>query len=273
MWVRFPREVFENLKNFYYNIFMKMKEMILKTLEEHEALVRKIYPDATVLGTFLYGSQNYKIDTPESDIDTITILVPSFSDLIFKEPISKQLIMPAGTHEHCVVKDIRKIIEQWKKQSLNFLEILFTDYYIINPIFQEEWNEILKEREFIARMDLDKAIKAIYGQAKNTYLQNKADKKKQANALRMFFFLQDLVSWKPYKDCMTSHHELVYKVKTGECENPYKEDFIYQLNMFTDKYTGSGFLFLPDRETMNFLDTMLYEIIKKNALPELNKEV
>ena len=271
MWVRFPREVFEKLKNFYYNIFMKTKEKILKTLKEHEALVRKIYPDATILGTFLYGSQNYKIDTPESDVDTITIVVPSFSDLIFKEPISKQLIMPAGTYEHCVVKDIRKIIEQWKKQSLNFLEILFTDYYIINPTFQEDWDEFLDEKEFIARMDLDKAIKSISAQAINTYLKNKTDKKYQANALRLFFFLQDLILWKPYKECLTSHHDLVYKVKTGECESPYKGDFVYQLNMFIDKHTGSGFL--PDRETMNFLDSVLYEIIRKNALPELNGEV
>jgi len=242
---------------------MKTKEMILKTLKEHEALVKKRYPNTTILGTFLYGSQNYKIDTPESDIDTITILVPSFQDLVFGECISKELIMPIGKHEHCIAKDIREIVKQWKKQSLNFLEILFTDYYILNPTFQKEWDEILKEREFIARMDLNKAIKAIYGQAKHTYLQDKTDKKKQANALRMFFFLQDLIFWKPYKDCMTSHHELVYKVKTGECESPYKEDFIYQLNMFIDKHTGTGFL--PDRETMNFLDTMLYEIIRKNV--------
>lgn len=252
---------------------MKTKEKILKTLKEHETFVRKYYPNATILGTFLYGSQNYKIDTPESDVDTITILVPNFSDLIFKEPISKQLIMPTGTHEHCVVKDIRKVIEQWKKQSLNFLEILFTDYYIINPIFQEDWDELLEEREFIARMDLDKAIKSISAQAINTYLKNKTDKKYQANALRLFFFLQDLILWKPYKDCLTSHHDLVYKVKTGECESPYKKDFVYQLNTFIDKYTGPGFLFLPDRETMNFLDTVLYEIIRKNTLPELNEEV
>ena len=263
MWVRFPREVFENLKNFYYNIFMKTKEKILKTLKEHEALVRKIYPNVTILGTFLYGSQNYKIDTPESDIDTITILVPSFQDLVFGECISKEFIMP--THEHCVVKDIREIVKQWKKQSLNFLEILFTDYYIINSTFQKEWDEILKEKEFIARMDLNKAIKSISAQAINTYLKNKTDKKYQANALRLFFFLQDLILWKSYKDCMTSHHELVYKVKTGECENPYKEDFIHQLDTFMNKYAETRFLI--DHETMNFLDTMLYEIIKKNTLP------
>lgn len=238
-------------------------------LLEHYNKVKEKFPHTTILGVFLYGSQNYNIATEESDVDTVAILIPSFEDLVLGTPISKEIRFKNG--EHCVVKDIREIVKQWKKQSLNFLEILFTDYCIVNPIFQEEWDEILKEREFIARMDLNKAIKAIYGQAKHTYLQDKTSKKKQANALRMFFFLQDLVCWKPYKDCMTSCHELVYKVKTGECENPYKEDFIYQLDMFMDKYTEPGFL--PDRETMNFLDAMLYEIIKKNALPELNKEV
>lgn len=240
-----------------------MKEKIFKTLKEHEEHVKAYYPTATILGTFLYGSQNYQVDTPESDVDTITILIPSFEDLVFGEYVSKELVMPAGTHEHCVVKDIREIVKQWKKQSLNFLEILFTDYYILNPTFQKEWDEILKEREFIARIDLSKAIKAIYGQAKHTYLQDKTDKKKQANALRMFFFLQDLPLWKPYKECMTSHHELVYKVKTGECESPYKENFIYQLDMLMDKYTGIGFV--VDHETAGFLDDMLYEIIRKNV--------
>ena len=240
-----------------------MKEKIFKTLKEHEEYVRAYYPTTTILGTFLYGSQNYQVDTSESDVDTITILIPSFEDLVFGEYVSKELVMPAGTHEHCIVKDIREIVKQWKKQSLNFLEILFTDYYILNPTFQKEWDEILKEREFIARMDLNKAIKAIYGQAKHTYLQDKTDKKKQANALRMFFFLQDLPLWKPYKECMTSHHELVYKVKTGECDSPYKENFIYQLDMLMDKYTKIGFI--VDHETASLLDDMLYEIVRKNV--------
>lgn len=231
-------------------------------LLEHYNKAKEKFPHTTILGIFLYGSQNYNIATEESDVDTIAILIPSFEDLVLETPISKEIRFKNG--EHCVAKDIREIVKQWKKQSLNFLEILFTDYYIINPTFQEEWNEFLKEKEFIARMDLDKAIKAIYGQAKHTYLQDKTDKKKQANALRMFFFLQDLILWKPYKDCLTSHHDLVYKVKTGECENPYKEDFIYHLDMFMDKYTEPGFL--PDRETANLLDDMLCEIVRKNTL-------
>ena len=94
-----------------------MKEKIFKTLKEHEEYVRAYYPTTTILGTFLYGSQNYQVDTPESDVDTITILIPSFEDLVFGEYVSKELVMPAGTHEHCIVKDIREIVKQWKKPT------------------------------------------------------------------------------------------------------------------------------------------------------------
>ena len=231
-------------------------------LLEHYNKAKEKFPHTTILGVFLYGSQNYNIATEESDVDTIAILIPSFEDLVLETPISKEIRFKNG--EHCVVKDIREIVKQWEKQSLNYLEILFTDYYIINPTFQKEWDKFLEEREFIARMDLNKAIKSISAQARNTYLKNKTNKKYQANALRLFFFLQDLILWKPYKDCLTSHHDLVYKVKTGECESPYKEDFVDQLYTFMDKHTGIGFL--PDTETMNFLNTMLCEIVRKNTL-------
>ena len=238
---------------------------IFRTLEKHEERVKHYYPNATILGTFLYGSQNYKIDTPESDVDTITILIPSLSDLIFEPPVSKEFIMPKGTYEHCVVKDIREIVKMWKKQSINFLEILFTDYSIINPVFQKDWDKLLEEREFIARMNLNQAINSTIGQAKHTYLQDKdkTDNKKQANALRLYYFLVDLIT-KPdlsYRDCITSHHEIIRKIKMGECKSPLKVDLLTSLESFEKGYGG---IFLFNGETAGFVDSWLYDIINKN---------
>ena len=62
---------------------------------------------------------------------------------------------------------------------------------------------------------------------------------------------------------MTSHHELVYKVKTGECKSPFEKDFPYQLDKIKEKYMPLTFLF--DSETANFLDYSLYKIIEKNV--------
>ena len=36
----------------------------------------------TCIGTFLFGSQNYEIDTDESDIDTRAIVIPNFMDVV-----------------------------------------------------------------------------------------------------------------------------------------------------------------------------------------------
>ena len=34
-----------------------------------------------VFGTYLQGSQNYNLDLPTSDIDTKTIVIPTFEDI------------------------------------------------------------------------------------------------------------------------------------------------------------------------------------------------
>lgn len=40
------------------------------------------YPNYDVLGVFLYGSQNYNLDTDDSDVDSIIVLVPSIKALL-----------------------------------------------------------------------------------------------------------------------------------------------------------------------------------------------
>ena len=47
-----------------------------------------------------------------------------------KQPVSYTHIME--NNEHVDIKDIREMFDCFKKQNSNFLEILFTDYMIIN---------------------------------------------------------------------------------------------------------------------------------------------
>ena len=98
---------------------------IQQALEEHKTAVLKKYPKDKLLGVFLYGSQNYGTSTENSDVDTKAILIPSFGDLILREPVSKEIHL--ANNEHCEVKDIRELVKMFKKQNINFLEILYTD--------------------------------------------------------------------------------------------------------------------------------------------------
>jgi predicted kinase len=116
-----------------------------------------------VLGTFLQGSQNYGMQTEGSDIDTKTLLVPSLDDIVLnKKPVSTTHIM-SGTDEHNDLKDIRLFFENVKKQNINFVEILFTEYCVINPKYQALWDEIQEVRERLAYYNDFKTILALYG--------------------------------------------------------------------------------------------------------------
>lgn len=113
-----------------------------------------------IFGIFLYGSQNYNLDTPESDIDTKVIIIPSFEDLVLNKPVSKTITLPWG---ECDIKDVREMIKSYKKQNVNYLETLFTDYYYINPKYKKPFNKLIQKREEIAHYNEHKAFDCFNG--------------------------------------------------------------------------------------------------------------
>ena len=65
----------------------------------------------TVVGIFLYGSQNYNLDYEGSDIDLKAIVIPSINDIVFNnKPISTTIDIPDGL---CDIKDIRLMVQSW----------------------------------------------------------------------------------------------------------------------------------------------------------------
>lgn len=120
----------------------------------------QLRPDYEIFGIFLYGSQNYGLATANSDIDTKMIVIPSFDELISKKPVSKTIRFPWG---ECDVKDVREMIKSYKKQNVNFIETLFTDYYCINPEYRTLYNKLVEKREEIAHYDEHKALDCFNG--------------------------------------------------------------------------------------------------------------
>lgn len=72
------------------------------------------------LAKFLYGSQNYNLDTPESDKDWKYVELPSFSELFTDKKLGREL------NEHEVVWDVRQFYKQLMKANPNALELLFS---------------------------------------------------------------------------------------------------------------------------------------------------
>lgn len=138
------------------------KAHIMKRLQEHYDEALWHFPESRIVGIFLQGSQNYGLDYEGSDIDTKLIVVPSLEDIVLnKKPISTTHVR--ANDEHIDFKDVRLYMDTFKKQNLNFLEILFTPFKIVNPMYADEWNRLVEAREEIARMNEFRAVKSMKG--------------------------------------------------------------------------------------------------------------
>lgn len=116
----------------------------------------------------LQGSQNYGLDIYndeyKSDIDTKLIVLPTLDDLIEeRKPISYTYVL--DNDEHIDVKDIRIMWDCFKKQNVNFIEILFSDYYIVNPKYLEYWEQLRSIANSLTQANPSQLVKCLFGMA------------------------------------------------------------------------------------------------------------
>ena len=193
-------------------------------IEKHQQVLLEYgFKEENILGIFVYGSQNYNLDTPTSDWDTKAIVVPTFDEVLFDKPISTTIDIQRNDNkwEHCEVKDIREFIKMFEKQNINFIEILFTEYKWVNPKFQKLWKDyFINNKEEIARYDINQTIRSIVGQTKHTIKQNPTNGKKIANGYRLLRFLDKYTDGKySYSECIiipTSEKDWFLKLKQAE---------------------------------------------------------
>ena len=146
-----------------------MTEMELTArLYEHWEDALKLYPKERIVALVLQGSQNYGLDDAESDVDTKLLLVPTLDEIIFnKKPVSTTHVRE--NDEHIDAKDIRLYWQCFRKGNPNFVEVLFTDYYIVNPMYADLWEEMRDTREQVARVNPLVACKAMMGMVQEKY--------------------------------------------------------------------------------------------------------
>lgn len=189
---------------------------IMERLKQHQKAVF----DAGYewVGIFLQGSQNYNLDYENSDIDSKAIVLPSFEDFVLNnKPVSYTHVME--NNEHVDFKDIRLMIDCFYKQNVNFVEILFTKYRIINPKYEAIFQKILAVRERIGRYNNYATVNCITGMALEKQkalchpyptLIEKIEKygydaKQLHHILRMEEFLKRWIDGEPYENCLISN--------------------------------------------------------------------
>lgn len=146
---------------------MNREERIMKRVQEHYDYLQSLGYE--VVCVCLQGSQNYGLDEYSdeymSDIDTKAIVLPPLDDFIAASPpVSTVIIM--DNNEHAEVKDIRVMFEMFKKANISYIELLFTDFKIINPEWAEFIEPLFANRELISNYNRNQFLRCIAGMAK-----------------------------------------------------------------------------------------------------------
>ncbi len=213
----------------------KTKEDVMKRVQEHYDAAVEMYGER-VLGVFLQGSWNYgdALCDESSDVDTKCVVLPSFEDFCLgKKPVSTTHVLENG--EHLDAKDLRLYMDCFRKQNVNFVEVLFTEFKVVNSKYEKQWNRLVDAREQVGRYNMRRALDCMVGMA---YEKDKAlchpypslvgklekygyDGKQLSHCMRMYYFMTLYLASAPYEVCLklannTDVLEILRKVKRNE---------------------------------------------------------
>ena len=223
------------------------------------------------------GSQNYNLDNEFSDVDTKLLTLPSFTSLAMnREPVSTTRVLK--NNEHMDLKDLRLFIPTLRKQNVNFIEMLFTEYYYVNELYKEEWMKLIAAREEVARFSPNRTVLAMTGIAYNKYkvFNNKVsegfnpelgyDPKQVYQLGRVVEFLERYMEGKDtYAELLQSkQRDKLLSLKSGHLSFQEAEEYmnseIVRIKALTVDYLAVN---RPeDKEVSRLLDEVQYNIMK-----------
>ena len=262
--------------------------LVMYRVNEHFTEALQHFPREQIVGCFLQGSQNYGLDHEGSDVDTKLIVVPSFRDICLNhKPVSTTHVR--ANDEHTDWKDVRLYMDTFRSQNLNFLEILFTPYFVINSMYWDQWMRLVEHREEIARMNPHRAVKSMKGIALEKYhamehrYPSKADiidtygydGKQTSHQIRVDDYLTRYIAGESYESCLRPTDALMplimdYKLHKIPLEQARAdaEKYLAHTTEIADEFCAK----VPNEENAEMrelLEDVSYNIMKISVEKEL----
>ena len=270
---------------------MAKYDEIMSRIWHHYNETLGYFPDNHIVGVWLQGSQNYGLDLPTSDVDTKCILTPTLKD-ICKNAVPVSTTHIRANEEHTDWKDVRLYCETFRKQNLNFLEILFTPYFVINPLYAEQWNRLVAAREGIARMNPWRAVKSMKGIALEKYhamehpypskldilAKYYYDPKQTHHLARVDNYLTRYIKGESYEDCLTpdpAMKDFLMDIKVGNWPLDKARELAKMTVEHVEKIADEFCNTHSDEENVEMrelLDDVCYNIIKISIQEEMNND-
>lgn len=275
---------------------MDREKYINDNLNKHFAEAKSVCEESgdDILGIMLQGSQNYHLDIYSpgyvSDIDCKVIVLPSFDSFCKnRQPVSTTDVL--DNNEHNDRKDLRLMFEMFKKQNVNFTEIMFTDYYILNSDYTPEWLEVKNLAERLVHAHPAQCLKTMVGQSleKRKALThpypacidkiNKYgyDGKQLHHIIRINDFMKKYLAGISFKECLDArtgaNYELSIDAKLNdipfetaiELADTFSEETRALKDTYIERYGDK----IVDTEAYDQLDEIKVNILKKHFKKQL----
>lgn len=175
-----------------------------------------------VFAIVVQGSQNYNLDlyTDEykSDVDTKCLVIPTF-DQFCRNNSSVSFTHIRSDNSHVDIKDVASMFQLFKKQNVQYMEILFSEFCWIDPKYRKFWNDLMSLRNNIANAFPTQLMKTLCGMSMEKYKalthpyptiigkinKHGYDGKQLHHIIRLNEFMKNYMDGMPFKDCLTSY--------------------------------------------------------------------
>ena len=187
-----------------------------KTINEG---LRKIYNFCSeegydIVGVFLFGSQNYGVSDENSDLDFKVICksLPANRDFFSFEQEGKDGILNIVT--------IKDFVDAINTGYHTWYELLFTEYYLINPDYRTIWESVRTLREQLVRENLEKHLRQeiFYLEEQLDLMELTKDFRHVSNNKRLSYFyrieflINNLLAGEEYSYCLRPTEDLKNKI-------------------------------------------------------------
>lgn len=137
---------------------------VVEVLKQHQELVVQNYPKCTPWVTLCSGSQNYNLDDDNSDVDSVTIVLMSFPDMVLQKTISTTLY--DEHNQHVKVVDLMTYVQRLLTPNVPMMGEIYSPFIYVNPApeLKRRWNEFCGLRGKLFSYDRKAFYRAIYGQ-------------------------------------------------------------------------------------------------------------
>ena len=228
----------------------------------------------------LYGSQNYGLATPTSDVDIKVGFLPSPQEVLLTAKRQAFTHTDNGSTDNTILaKDLRDVFTELYKQNLNFLEVLATPYFLTPDKDCEKLFGTLRDHSDEIARYYERGFYlcncGLFNKLDTDFQKGRVDKKKFTFGLYLRDFLDKYSEGVPFSDCFDSSNVKFYRqvrsLDDREFAKKYGHADLWKEGKATmDKYfqKAQNMSQTKNDMTRKWMDELLYDFTWKYVVKE-----